>query len=335
MNKLNLKVLIILIIGFIVLGETLYLLKQNGLSSFFKTAPVSSNLAVSQSKKYWADQIAQLGAQKAYEKFKNENSLSKTAAQHQLAHIFGEQLYQREGLNGITICDQSFSFGCYHSFFGSAIADKGTNIIKDLDRICVKKYDPLGTGCQHGIGHGILEYTGHNKLDKALNLCKPIQRLTYLGCEAGVFMEYNFPTLIDSKIAITESRKLNPNNFLEPCDTLDKSYRASCYFELTQLWAQQFKDSRKLGQLCSQILDASESCYLGIGNLVAPQTDYNLSKAMTECSQMPDKNSTALCMAGVSWGFFAMNKPDSKIACDKLDTNLKNLCLAKADLTKE
>src|SRR5690606_16267651 len=99
----------------------------------------------------WENLIDEQGAEEAYAIFVEEgNALSSIYNQHANAHIMGELLFDKLGIKGVTICDKSFSFGCYHSFFAKAIAKEGTQIITQLDKICSQTYGDKALGCSHG-----------------------------------------------------------------------------------------------------------------------------------------------------------------------------------------
>lgn len=288
---------------------------------------------------YWSKLLGKLGPAKTYTIFK-ENTRSKPAgAQHVSAHIFGALLYEKVGAEGIGTCDADFAFGCYHSFFGRAIADKGQAVVTPLDQACIKKFGPLGTGCQHGIGHGLMEYYG-TKLDLALTGCLVTQRISLLGCSSGVFMEYNFPTITGNETANTSLRKLDPTQPYNPCPNVAAKFQKSCYYELPQWWYQVYEgDDRVMGRLCQDIGDSThrENCFRGLGNTIGPRTKFDLDKGLQICQLMPSRDGQTLCLAGLSWSWFAepAKRPVSTRPCQNLPPDDSRLCLDKADLVKE
>ena len=78
--------------------------------------------------------------------------------QHGIAHIFGEVLYKSRGLSGITVCDGSFAFGCFHGLMVNALPKEGLGSVQQLDQMCNQKFGEYNLGCQHGLGHGIAEF---------------------------------------------------------------------------------------------------------------------------------------------------------------------------------
>lgn len=288
---------------------------------------------------YWSGMIDQMGPTQAYAKFKENTRSSSSGIQHMSAHIFGALLYEKTGIDGIATCDAEFAFGCYHSFFGGAIADKGNSVVTALDKACIKKFGPLGTGCQHGIGHGLMEYYGTN-LEQALADCQPTQKMVLLGCTSGVFMEYNFPTLIGSETATTGQRNLDKKNPDYPCNRIPINFQNSCYFELPQWWYQVYeRDDQVMGQLCQDIRNQTnrENCFRGLGNTVGPRTNFDLNKGVETCRIMPSTEGNTLCLSGLSWSWFA--EPSKRLVsqkpCQALSLTSRQICLDKADLVKE
>jgi len=290
--------------------------------------------------KKWSRAIQNDGPAKAYEDFKKEYAYDHFGVQHSAAHIFGEVLFDEEGLEGLTYCDTTFAFGCFHSFFGKAIYILGESVIPKMDASCVEKYGVYGTGCQHGIGHGILQYMGSDNLVDALNLCSlTTQKNPKFGCTSGVFMEHNVP-LVDfgEGSYVTKIRDFNSEDPYEPCPKLPYEFRESCYYELGQWWEKTFnRDYKAMGLACKNIPDKEfeRSCYLGIGNVVPPGNNYDLSKSIEACSLMPNDDGRLVCFSGSSWSFFA--NPDYRdIApkvCDIFDNKeTKEKCLRGADL---
>lgn len=288
---------------------------------------------------YWSKAIDQLGPTQTYTNFKENVRLRDTESQHVLAHIFGALLYEKAGAEGIGVCDGEFAFGCYHSFFGRAIADKGQAVVTSLDQACIKKFGPLGTGCQHGIGHGLMEYYG-TKLDLALTGCLVTQKIALLGCTSGVFMEYNFPVITGSETATTSLRKLDPAQPYEPCPNTPAKFQKSCYFELPQWWYQVYeRNDQVMGRLCQDISEQPhrENCFRGLGNTIGPRTNFDLKSGLDICRTMPSIEGNTLCLAGLSWSWFAepSKRPVSSKPCQDLANRQKETCLKKSDLVSE
>src|SRR3989344_1761302 len=343
MKTKNFYIVSIIIIAF--LGgaiATFFFSKRNSLkvssketSSLRLTAFNSSGIY-----KEWSARIDRIGAARAYEEFKEAYLVQDSKFQHLAAHVMGSLLYEKKGLAGLGVCDATFAFGCYHSFFGSAVSKEGIGAIKDFDRTCMEKFGPWGTGCPHGIGHGILEYMGHEKLYEALDACSyTMQKHPLLGCTSGVFMEYNFPILIGSGEVSSSLREWNPEASLSPCISVAEKYRSSCFFEIAQWWERVlYQDYAKMGKLCQTVNSQNERevCFLGIGHALAPTASYNIQGAIARCNQMPDAETKIFCRAGASWGFFVVpeQRANAPLLCENLSPAVEKECLNKAQFIK-
>jgi hypothetical protein len=292
-----------------VVGSILWI----GYSSFIQISGEQSSISLagidpsikeqySELRKKLTDAIEEDGAQTAYAAFL-EAVPSVPIDTHTQAHIFGEALYSVEGLSGIEVCDDSLRFGCYHSFFGRAIYEQGIGILPELDAACRSAYGDTNTKCQHGLGHGLIVYTGYEDLLGALELCETIPWQETGGCSGGVFMEYNFHTMeqVDDGLYV---RPLDDDPFA-PCNTLPERFRPSCYLEQVQWWEKIYDlDFTYIGTLCEQLPKEDGtyySCFRGVGNHWAENALFDQKEIERMCQTMPNQEATELCYEGVSW----------------------------------
>lgn len=281
----------------------------------------------------WGERIDVVGAAGAYEEFKKEYGPKPFEEQHLAAHLFGAELYRKVGVRGIAVCDTSFAFGCFHSFFGRALADLGTGAIAALDAECAARLGDAAAGCQHGIGHGIMEYYGSD-LGSALTACHSTKQKNPLyGCSSGVFMEYNVPILIDGDSVRTEPRKFSIADPFEPCRTVPDDFQESCHYELPQWWSKYVPEFKKIGQLCAGALRdiAVSSCYKGIGNIVGPVNNYKAQAMIADCNELPGRAGVVLCLSTAAWGFHAIPElaNHARELCAGFTTKEQELCPAQ------
>jgi hypothetical protein len=279
-------------------------------------------------KAYWEAEIERFGGTRAYAEFLKKNGEKDPELQHFSAHVIGEALYKKLGIKGITVCGAEFSFGCYHGFSTLAIAEGGRDAVMELDAACTEAYGPL-SGCQHGIGHGIMEYAG--RISEALTMCKELvyQPTPLLGCTSGVFMEYLTPLAGAGDGVMPEARAFNPEEPYAPCPNVPEAYRASCYFELGQ-WLRQTQDL-DYGSICGGLAGSDRAhCFLGLG------ADFtrgwkDADSLIAKCSRYaPDDE--LVCRAGAAWQFVGGKKAAALCAYD--DDTLKKTCIQTADLTE-
>jgi uncharacterized membrane protein len=281
-------------------------------------------------RKLLAKRLDQATAEQVYAELNTEYAARPFAVQHMIAHIFGELLYEKKGVSGIVACNANFAFGCYHSFFMRAIGENGLQALESLDKECANKFGLRDPGCQHGIGHGILEYMGHYKLRDALNACALIQKKPSLsGCTSGVFMEYNVPIILTATSSFTQLRPFDIRDPYQPCPSLLPEFQLSCYHELSQWW-DKFVDYRMIGKFCHAISPGEnrESCFRGAGKVAAPSSFYDVLETKEKCAAMPDVTGIAQCSESASWSFFAEPRARDKapLLCADLDASVQKQC---------
>lgn len=266
------------------------------------------------------------GGERAYLKLKEQfekKEPQSSVIPHLAAHLFGEIIYQDMGMDGLTICDKSFTYGCFHGFFNAITSEKGIEYIPELNRICkenTKVISPLA--CQHGLGHGLGEYYGPEKVGLSLKECRKMGAESIpFGCVGGVFMEYNFPSMFDF-ISQNDDvvRKFDENNPYGPCMNVEDEFRKSCYFRLTEWWEViTEKDYRKMGNLCGGIRAEAykNACFTGIGAALITTNGFLTPQAKESCSLMPNKISVELCLTGSSFILKTVQKnEEAKNICD-------------------
>lgn len=246
-----------------------------------------------------------LGPERAYAAFKTRYTGAGFSQKHNAAHLFGSLLYDERGLGGIGTCDADFNYGCYHGFMTEAIAQAGFAVIPQLTAACQKT--GVAVSCEHGIGHGIVEYLNHKDLPRALAACaqtKPKDPIA--GCFTGAFMEYNEPILFSNDgTARSEARPMaDPKNPYDVCTSLDAAYAPACYFSLPQWWRQVYgPDYGKMGALCQRAPAFNDDCYAGVGNIVAPSADFDAAQTIAWCDAMPSAAGRSRCLVDAAGAF--------------------------------
>ena len=280
----------------------------------------------------WKESIVAEGPARAYAEFKTEYEKKPFALQHIAAHTIGAALYDSVGTDGFSTCDESFAFGCFHGFFSRAVADKGAGIIATLADACRAKYGDNATGCEHGIGHGIMEYLGFASLVKGLALCDETHQADpRFGCTSGVFMEYNDRISFSTTSAKNILRKPDSANMHAPCNTVvPERFRDSCYFEIGLWWKDVLgPEYEKIGNMCADAPAANrESCWKGWGAVVAENVGYGAEKAKQLCGLIHEKRGAEFCDLGVAMRFFGTGTETraGERMCEGLDADIALSC---------
>lgn len=282
---------------------------------------------------YWINKIKQIGGVKSYQEFKNQySSEDNVDNQHQKAHIFGEALYKAMGVGGVPVCDSDFGFGCYHSFFGFAILDKGLAVLPELDQACIEAYGNKGLGCQHGIGHGVIVEMGYEEFANALDECSKLDwKGPVGGCTSGVLMEYNHHTMENSGI-----RRPVDKNYHYPCDVVEDRFIEACYFEQPAWWsALSNSNFTFIGEECEKAPagKARTACYRGVGNVAAGILNFKIPETLASCQAMPNLDGEVFCVEGAAWiiSYNSETKDTWTELCEPYEAQYRQRCLASHD----
>lgn len=262
--------------------------------------PSAETVVVEESVEGWEEAIETYGGEEAYQIFAVQNQSLDIGTQHGNAHLFGEALYKTVGIEGVSVCDSRFAFGCYHSFFGFALLENGLGIMEDMDEACIRAYGNKGLGCQHGIGHGVLVELGPERLTDSLEACTRLQWKGPIGgCTSGVFMEYNFRTM-----ETIGQRMVDETGWHHPCTAVSVKFLKACYFEQVAWWSSLLNDDyHAVGQRCEEVddMEVREACYQGTGNVIAGMQEYSLPEIAQACTLMPTFFGEIRCIEGASW----------------------------------
>lgn len=274
-----------------------------------------------------------------YSRVLSKYSESSPNNQHGIAHIFGELLYKNLGLKGVTICDNSFAFGCFHGFFVNAIAKEGIDSIKELDQMCIEKYGPYNLGCQHGLGHGLAEYYGSANLEKSLETCASLSwKHQLMGCSGGVFMEYIMPTLGGNTPGSVLVKPINQNTPYSPCTEIKEHFKPECYYNLGNYFYHGTNQNVKEAlTLCEKLSDKlnKQSCLFGLGNSIYSNIR-DIDKTIASCQLASTKESEINCRSGAAWILYTnvSTRPDANKLCADLAGKQLQSCQAQSNLLK-
>lgn len=300
---------------------------------------------VTQFDKEWIDRIEKVGAATAYHDFLIAYATATTEVQHTNAHLFGNVLYQADGIDGIKVCDSQFEAGCYHEFLGRAIQDDGTEIVVRLNEKCLETAEP--DWCQHGIGHGVVGYVGYeyDSLVNALEICDTLRVQSRIGgCFGGVFMEYNSKLLANANGGVGGGVRQfdETTGFNFPCDRIETPFRDACYFRQPQWWmtsifSNQWGDKigrlnmfKKMGELCGKVEEGTQQdyCFKGIGLYGVSVVSGNIEEMILVCKSMPSNRDIECRAMAVNSPYFNLLPQETpQSMCDGLSSIDHRRCL--------
>jgi len=234
------------------------------------------NFSFEELKAYFTKIGKEKGAGSAFEVLKTAN-LPPNTDTHLLGHVVGDMLYEQKGAEGIAVCTHDFRNACSHSIVVGLLSDKGENALSDVDKACKKA--PGGKGaygmCYHGLGHGILAYTGYDE-EKTVKICKKTPQISQ--CISGSVMELISGGFHDRELWEKQRKKyLNPDDPFWLCegDIIPLEAKWQCFSYLTPyLWEAVSanignpteEDHKKAFALCEQADNKYQSvCYGGFG----------------------------------------------------------------------
>lgn len=282
---------------------------------------------------------------------------------HLLGHTIGDVLYKQQGLNGISLCTQDFRNSCSHSIVVGLFIERGVEALGDIANVC--RNAPGGIGaygmCFHGLGHGILAYTGYD-MDKAVDLCKKtgtpeLNNIEISECVGGVTMEM-VSGVHDAKAwELQKSKYLRTDDPLFPCNQafIPAIAKSNCFMYLTpHLWEvaggnlqdPQEKDFAKSFTYCERLTGINEiykaACYGSFGKefvglamardirKISDMKEEQLKKVYEWCTLAGNKDGITSCLQmavnSLYWG--GENKPSATIKfCEVItDSTFKNMC---------
>jgi len=276
---------------FIVFSSAINIAKTETANTLTNQYP-ASKAQVAKFDSYWQGVIKDAGAKNAYATFKEHYQNLDTGEKHEVAHHFGGVLYETVGLEGISVCDDDFSYGCFHELITFAILDYGPTILVELNDFCIhSEYD-----CQHGIGHGILADFGYDttSLNEALEMCQELGTVDEAdGCFGGIFMEYNLRTIWGKDAPL---RSLDKDVTDTTCYAIPNYGQEACFFWSAQWYMALSQNDGRVGQInwtqkkCSQLetLPQQLQCINGLGYEISSyEADPML--AIRLCTQTDDQ----------------------------------------------
>lgn len=235
------------------------------------------------------------GVENAYKFLKSAYKNNETSA-HDYAHVIGIVAFSQKGVLGLSVCDTSYNYGCYHGFIETFIAKNGISKINLIEDACIDLGNVHAPSCLHGIGHGVMALESYN-LNPALSDCLKLKNASQIYCWDGVFMERISASMQNKN----EAKIINENNLNEPCDSLDQIYQKQCYRNQVSAWLNYFhQDSQKVGRQCGMLgSEYWQICSESLGNLITISSgQFDISYFTNSC-QTNNNQVTNYCLVGV------------------------------------
>ncbi|MBI3251529.1 MAG: hypothetical protein HYZ62_01305 [Candidatus Andersenbacteria bacterium] len=250
---------------------------------------------------------------------------------HNAAHFVGGLIYKKEGLAGLSVCDTTFAFGCYHGFTEGAF-EKNLDALTTIANAC-QKLGPISSGpwssCIHGIGHGMASYYNSTDLAPALATCDSLQAGATF-CHDGVFMEF--------AISAPDSFYQNSNH-LHPCDSLAETYQPACGRNILAAAGNRFNmPPLETAKAClAAEAPFTASCLDTFGFMAASLDRQDGARITARCQELQNGPATSQCAGAAAGELVFQNYPDWQTqaprVCQALPSRDQASCFTRLNQT--
>jgi len=189
--------------------------------------------------------------------------------------------------------------GYYHGIVERAFLGKPTSQLAAVSRkLCddaeINRTPFLSYQCLHGLGHGLMIYTGY-EMPRSLKTCDDLQTtFAQTSCTGGVFME-NF----NSSYGV-RSKYLRAKDPIYPCNAVAERHKPFCYQLVTaNLLRVTGYDQAKTAAGCRKSeRDWVKTCFESLGRDVSGIAGKDAKKALASCELAGSNESD--CIYGVA-----------------------------------
>lgn len=265
--------------------------QKSAVSSKSPTASLPQNLNIES----LAEFAKQNGVSFAYLQLK-EKFPGNDASAHDFAHVIGIIAFETQDMQGLSVCDTAYNYGCYHGFIEAFFAKNDVAKVTQIEASCNLLGPIHAPSCLHGIGHGVLVNRSYN-VDQALADCSQhLQQTSQIYCFDGVFMENITGSMLaaNRRVAVTEQ------NIDEPCNNVDYIYQNQCWRNQVTVWHSFFQNTKKVGAKCLAIdKEFQTTCLESIGLSIAMNSPQEAKIIVNLCTFLPRDQISQDCLTGV------------------------------------
>ena len=258
-----------------------------------------------------------------------------TGNPHDMAHLVGQLIFHKYGLGGVSICNPSFAFGCYHglmevAFVGDTLVEYAQDL-EDAQKGCQtigEKTSPYYWSCIHGIGHGVATFRDYD-LPPSLSDCDALETPVRTYCHDGVFMEFS---------AGAPANFYKPSDPLYPCSTVREMYKGACARSQTSVMASRMNlKTKEISTLCDESGNAQIifHCIESLGFNAANQSNYSVALIVKTCREIENEKNSAQCLAAAAGELVFQNvtnwREKSAEVCNALPTPERKNCIDRIE----
>jgi cytochrome c553 len=249
---------------------------------------------------------------------------------HRIAHAIGAgALSHYDGNVGQAFVAgrPSCTSGYYHgilerAFLGIPQSQLGAASRKFCSSAEVRKSEFIAYQCVHGLGHGLMIYTGYD-LPTSLRTCDKLSNgWDATSCTGGVFME-NYQSSYGVK-----SRWLKNNDLIYPCNSVAKRYKYYCYDMVTARilpkvnynWAKAAKVCRKSEPGWVPI------CFQSLGRDASGFTRLDPVRILNICKVAKEMAQECIYSAAKDMAYTDVSPRRAKVLCAKAPNATREYC---------
>ncbi len=220
---------------------------------------------------------------------------------HQITHWVGHAglaYYKNDAGTALSHGAMTCNSGYYHGVMQLAFAGLPKSaVVTKAQRLCnapeLNVNDFLLYQCVHGLGHGLMIYSGDD-LPWSLKTCHKLEnQFDRISCTGGVFMQN-----LDTTMGV--SRYLSTKNPIYPCNIVNQQDKYYCYLQVTsRILTLDGFNWKKTAAWCRKAEKGwVETCFESYGRDASGSSAYHAPAAVAICRQA-GKNATG-CIYGAS-----------------------------------
>ncbi len=248
---------------------------------------------------------------------------------HQISHWIGRAglvYYKHDAGQALSHGAMTCNSGYYHGVLQVALAGLPRDVVvRKARKLCsapaVNTEDFLLYQCVHGLGHGLMIYSG-NDLPWSLRTChKLLTNFDRVSCTGGVFMQ-NLDTTMGT------SRYLRAKDPLYPCTTVAERDKVYCYLMVTsRIQTLDRYNWRKTAAWCRKSEPGwVQTCFESYGRDASGTSQYHPAKTIDLCLQAGPNAGDCIYGAARDYGNNYAGGPRSSALCTAAPARYRPRC---------
>jgi hypothetical protein len=248
---------------------------------------------------------------------------------HQISHTVGHAAlahYHDNPAEALAHGAMTCNSGYYHGVIELSIAGlPHAKVVKIARKLCtspaVTKETFLLYQCVHGLGHGLMIYSGDD-LPYSLSVC---DRLTtpfdQVACTGGVYMQ-NLAT------GMVSSRYIKAKDPIYPCNAVSQKHKYYCYLQVTERILQVVGYNwPKVASWCRRSENGwIATCFQSYGRDASGYTQYHPEQTLAVCARAGDMAGECIYGAARDYGNNFAGGREAATLCNLADAKYRGRC---------